>query len=56
MVGRAEVDPAFAAVAYKLKENEVSRIVESEFGLHIIQLIERRGEKVNVRHILITTD
>lgn len=53
LVGRAEVDPAFAAVAYKLKGNEVSRVVESDFGLHIIQLIERRGEKVNVRHILI---
>ena len=52
-VGRAEVDPAFAEAAFKLKGDEVSRIVKSEFGLHIIQLIERQGEKVNVRHILI---
>ncbi len=52
-VGKAEVDPAFAEAAFKLKGNEVSRIVKSEFGLHIIQLIEKDGEKVNVRHILI---
>lgn len=52
-VGRAEVDPAFAEAAFKLKGNEVSRIVKSEFGLHIIQLIEKDGDKVNVRHILI---
>jgi peptidyl-prolyl cis-trans isomerase SurA len=52
-VGRAEVDPAFAEAAFKLKGNEVSRIVTSQFGLHIIQLIEKQGEKVNVRHILI---
>ncbi len=52
-VGKAEVDPAFANVAFKLKGSEVSRIVESQFGFHIIQLIERRDEKVNVRHILI---
>jgi peptidyl-prolyl cis-trans isomerase SurA len=52
-VGKAEVDPAFAEAAFKLKGNEVSRIVKSEFGLHIIQLIDRDGDKVNVRHILI---
>jgi peptidyl-prolyl cis-trans isomerase SurA len=53
LVGRAEIDPAFAAAAFKLKGKEISRIVESQFGLHIIQLIERKGEKINVRHILI---
>ena len=52
-VGRAEVDPAFAAAAFRLKGNETSRIVQSEFGLHILKLIARQGEKVNVRHILI---
>jgi len=52
-VGRAEVDPAFAESAFNLKGNEVSRIVKSEFGLHIIQLIEKKGDQVNVRHILI---
>src|SRR5690606_36436747 len=38
-VGRAEVDPAFADASFKLKGSVVSRIVKSEFGLHIIQLI-----------------
>ena len=52
-VGRAEVDPAFADAAFKLKGNEVSRIVTSVFGYHIIQLIDKEGEKINVRHILI---
>ncbi|MBN2892725.1 MAG: peptidylprolyl isomerase [Bacteroidales bacterium] len=51
--GRADLDPTFAAVAFNLEKDEVSEIVKSEFGYHIIQLIERRGERVNVRHILI---
>jgi peptidyl-prolyl cis-trans isomerase SurA len=50
---RGELDPDFEAAAFKLKEGEVSPIVLSEFGYHIIQLIERRGEMINVRHILI---
>ncbi|MGD0711303.1 MAG: peptidylprolyl isomerase [Bacteroidales bacterium] len=50
---RGELDPAFAAAAFKLKANEISPIIQSQFGYHIIQLIERRGEKINVRHILI---
>ena len=52
-VGKAEVDPAFAEAAFKLKGREVSRIVKSAFGFHIIQLIDKQGDKVNVRHILI---
>ncbi len=43
----------YAEVAYGLKENTVSRVVETEFGFHIIQLIDRRGDMINTRHILI---
>lgn len=51
--GRAPLDPAFAAVAFNLTDPKtVSKIVESEFGFHIIQLIDKRGDKVKVRHIL----
>ena len=50
---RAALDPAFASVAFNLTDpKKVSKIVETEFGYHIIQLIDRRGERINVRHIL----
>lgn len=53
LTGRGTLDPAFANVAFNLTDpKKVSKIVESEFGFHIIQLIEKRGDKVNVRHIL----
>lgn len=52
-MGRAELVPEFAAVAFKLKNDQVSKIVETKFGYHIMQLIQRKGEKVNVRHILV---
>ncbi|MBR5655244.1 MAG: peptidylprolyl isomerase [Prevotella sp.] len=52
-VGRVYLDPAFANVAFNLTDpKKISKIVESEFGYHIIQLIDKRGDKVNVRHIL----
>jgi len=51
--GRGMLDPAFANVAFSLTDpKKVSKIVESEFGYHIIQLIDKRGDKVKVRHIL----
>jgi peptidyl-prolyl cis-trans isomerase SurA len=51
--GRGMLDPAFANVAFGLTDpKRVSKIVESEFGFHIIQLIDKRGEKIKVRHIL----
>lgn len=43
---------AFSDVAFNLREGQVSQIVETEYGFHIIQMIERRGDEVNVRHIL----
>ena len=53
-VGRGTLDPAFAAVAFNLTDpKKISKVVETEFGFHIIQLIEKRGDKVNVRHILL---
>ena len=52
--GRGMLDPAFAAVAFNLTDpKKISKIVESEFGYHIIQLIDKRGDKVKVRHILL---
>ena len=51
--GRGVLDPAFATVAFGLTDpKKISKIVESEFGYHIIQLVDKRGDKVNVRHIL----
>jgi peptidyl-prolyl cis-trans isomerase SurA len=43
----------FEAAALKLKKNEISPVIESEFGFHIIQLLDRRGDEYNSRHILI---
>ena len=51
--GRGMLDPAFANVAFNLTDpKKISKIVESEFGYHIIQLIDKRGDKIKVRHIL----
>ena len=53
-LNRGDLVPEFEAVAFRLKNSsQVSDMVETKFGYHIIQLIERRGEKINVRHILI---
>lgn len=52
-LGRAELVPEYSSMAFKLKNTAVSPVVKSKFGFHIIQLIERRGQKVNTRHILI---
>lgn len=50
--GRAELDPAYASVAFNLKGDKVSNVVRSAFGYHIIQLVDKKGEKVSTRHIL----
>lgn len=53
--GRADWVPEFSDVAFNLSDpKRVSRIVETEYGYHIIQLIDKRGDQVNVRHILLT--
>jgi len=51
-MGKGELDGEYAKAAYSLKAGGVSTIVESSFGYHIIQLIDRREERVNTRHIL----
>jgi len=50
---RGSYVPEFEAIAYGLKQGELSEIVETEFGYHIIELIQRRGNSINVKHILI---
>ena len=53
-MGKGMLDPEFAAVAFDLNDpKRVSRIVQSEYGYHIIQLVEKRGDRINVRHILL---
>lgn len=53
--GRAQLQPEFAEVAFNLTDpSKVSKIVETEYGFHIIQLMEKRGDRVKVRHILRT--
>ena len=52
--GRGEFAPEFETAAFNLRDGEISEVIETQFGFHIIQLIERRGEYVNCRHILMT--
>lgn len=53
-VGKGQLVPEFADVAFNLNDTRrVSRIVETEYGYHIIQLIEKRGDRINCRHILL---
>lgn len=54
LVGRGTFVPEFEATAFTLKESDISNIVSTEFGYHLIELIEKIGEKISVRHILIT--
>jgi peptidyl-prolyl cis-trans isomerase SurA len=50
---RGELEKEYADAAFSLTKNTVSKIVETKYGFHIIQLIDRKGEMVNTRHILI---
>lgn len=52
--GKADLVPEYASVAFNLSDpKKVSKIVETEYGYHIIQLIEKRGDRINTRHILL---
>ena len=48
------IDPAFFRASFQLKDGEVSKVIKSKFGLHIIQMVSRRGDIADVRHILKT--
>jgi peptidyl-prolyl cis-trans isomerase SurA len=50
---RSELDKEYANAAFSLTKNTVSKVIESKFGFHLIQLIDRKGDMVNTRHILI---
>ena len=52
-VGRGIMDPSFEAVAFRLKNGEVSNIFETPYGYHFIELVQRKGELLDLRHILI---
>ncbi len=52
-MGRGNLDPAYAAAAFNLKGDKISNVVKSEFGYHIIQVMDRKGELIKTRHILI---
>ena len=50
---RGDMVPEFEAAAFRLKPDSVSKIIETKYGYHILRLIDRKGENINVRHILI---
>lgn len=52
-VGRGVMDPSFEAVAFRLKKGEISNVFETPYGYHFIQLEQRKGELVDLRHVLI---
>lgn len=51
--GRGEMVPEFEAAAFRLKPGEISGTIRTKYGYHLLQLVERRGERVNARHILL---
>lgn len=55
-IKRKEVDAQFASAAWRLQPGEISPVVKSKFGYHIIQMIQRMGEDAKVRHIIIVPE
>lgn len=55
-VKRGDLVTPFEAAAFRLEVNEISSVVETQFGYHIIQMLEKQGQRVSLRHILITPD
>jgi peptidyl-prolyl cis-trans isomerase SurA len=53
IMGRDELVPEFAAAAFRLQNGEISPVVKTKFGFHIVQMMNRQGEKAKLRHILI---
>lgn len=51
-MGRGQLDPAYAAAAFNLKGDKISNVVKSDFGYHIIQVVDRKGEQIKTRHII----
>lgn len=51
--GRGVMDPSFEAVAFRLKKGELSNVFETSYGYHFMQLLQRKGETVEVRHVLL---
>jgi peptidyl-prolyl cis-trans isomerase SurA len=51
-MGRAQLDPAYAAAAFNLKGDKISNVVKSDFGYHILQVMDRRGDQIKTRHII----
>lgn len=53
LIGRNDLVPAFSAAAFKLKDGDISPVVKTQFGYHIIQMVKRQGDQAVLRHILI---
>ncbi len=50
---RGQMVPEFEAAAFRLKPDSISKVIETKFGYHILKLVDRKGDNINVRHILI---
>jgi peptidyl-prolyl cis-trans isomerase SurA len=53
VVSRTDLVPAFSSAAFKLKDGEISNVVKTQYGYHIIQMMKRMGDQAQIRHILI---